>query len=64
MDGSTRRVGSSYRERRLEPGYCYRWRLILEDGADNMGTWISGIRRVVPEATAASNRVRPSRGSG
>jgi subtilisin family serine protease len=63
MDGSTRRVGSSYRERRLEPGYCYRWRLILEDGADNMGTWISGVRRIVPEATAASNQVRPARRS-
>jgi subtilisin family serine protease len=64
MDGSTRRVRSSYRERRLDAGYCYRWRLILEDGADNMGTWISGVRRIVPRAVAARNRERSSRRSG
>jgi subtilisin family serine protease len=47
-DGSTRAVRSPLTERRLTPGSCYRWRLVLEDGAGNVGTDISGVVQVTP----------------
>jgi hypothetical protein len=61
QNGPTRRVRTSFREWGLEPGYCYRWRLVLEDGAGNMGTWISGVRRIVPPTGSIAESRRSPR---
>jgi hypothetical protein len=47
--GPTRSVRRGrFTDRGLLPGWCYRWRLVLEDGAGNMATVISGVRRILP----------------
>jgi hypothetical protein len=43
QDGPTRHVRSGYTATGLEAGYCYRWRLVLQDRAYNVTTAISGI---------------------
>jgi subtilisin len=43
QDGSTLSVHSGYAAKGLAAGYCYRWRLILQDRAGNVTTDISGI---------------------
>ncbi len=43
LDGPTRHVRSGYTATGLEAGYCYRWRLVLQDRARNVTTVISGI---------------------
>ena len=48
LDGPTRSVGSGYTATGLAAGYCYRWRLILQDHADNVTTVISGVVKRKP----------------
>ncbi len=48
LDGPTRTVGSGYTATGLVAGYCYRWRLVLQDGAANVTTVISGIVKRKP----------------
>ena len=48
LDGSTLSVRSGYTATGLRSGYCYRWRLILQDGAGNVATVISGVVKRKP----------------
>jgi hypothetical protein len=43
LDGQTLSVRSGYTATGLAVGYCYRWRLILQDQAGNVTTVISGV---------------------
>jgi|GEM_PF-1315532 len=48
LDGPTLSVRSGYTATGLAAGYCYRWRLILQDRAGNVTTVISGVVKRKP----------------
>jgi hypothetical protein len=52
VDGPTDQGSSPSAQSGLRPGYCYRWRLNLEDRASNVGSYLSG--RVLIQGSAAS----------
>jgi hypothetical protein len=53
VDGPVEHGSSPSAQSGLRAGYCYRWRLNLEDRAANVGSFLSG--RVLVEGSAASS---------
>jgi hypothetical protein len=49
VDGPTDHGSSPSNQSGLQPGYCYRWRINLEDRASNVGSYLSG--RVLVEGS-------------
>jgi len=52
VDGPADHGSSPSAQSGLQPGFCYRWRLNLEDRAENVGSYLSG--RVLVQGSSAS----------
>jgi subtilisin family serine protease len=57
LDGGTSTAASPHKSTGLREGYCYRWRLVLIDGAGNFTTVISGTVQIRATSGLVARRI-------